>query len=79
MKLFAGERDAFGNIVTKDNKSVFAELTYKFNNHNLSFGARQEKVDYEHKGNTTFLKNNHQFFAKVGNVIEKKEKAILFI
>jgi len=26
-----------------------------------------------------FLKNNHQFFAKVGNVIEKKEKAILFI
>ena len=26
-----------------------------------------------------FLKNNHQFFAKVGNIIEKKEKAILFI
>ena len=26
-----------------------------------------------------FLKNNHQFFAKVGNVIEKKEKAILFM
>jgi selenide,water dikinase len=26
-----------------------------------------------------FLQTNHQYYAKVGNVVEKKEKSILFI
>ncbi|MBV5277743.1 MAG: TonB-dependent receptor, partial [Campylobacteraceae bacterium] len=57
--LFDGERDAFSNIVTKDNTAYYSKLEYAFDSkHSTSFGARHETVKYEHNDSVMVLKDD---------------------
>lgn len=62
IELFSGERDAYGYTTKKNNKSIFAEIGYKFADSSISIGGRKEKVNYEYIQNSV-TKGKHKLEA----------------
>ncbi|WP_024955206.1 TonB-dependent receptor plug domain-containing protein [Sulfurospirillum arcachonense] len=56
---FEGNRDSYGNLVTKNNLGYYATLKYNINNQNsFSIGSRYEKIKYEHNDGINILKDD---------------------
>lgn len=63
VQLFDGERKAFGDKTTKDNKAVYLQGQYSLGNTLFSAGVRREKVEYDYKAIGTRLKDDHKLNA----------------
>lgn len=63
VQLFDGERKAFGNKTTKDNKAIYLQGQYSLGSTLLSAGARREKVEYDYKATGARLKDDHKLNA----------------
>jgi len=51
-EFFNGQRDGYGSKTSKDNLAGFIKAGYKQGNHNLTAGARIEKVSYQYNPNS---------------------------
>jgi len=75
-----GERDGFGNITSKDNKSLYATAEYHHANHIFSAGGRYEQVAYQYRAPaSTSAQKNDLWASELGYTLALSDTESLFI
>ncbi|OUR85801.1 hypothetical protein A9Q92_07385 [Methylophaga sp. 42_8_T64] len=60
---FDGERDAFGNVTTKENTGYFIQGNYFFGDTTISLGGRKENVEYDYSSTSASSNDDHDLYA----------------